>query len=78
MLTTNDVVKQLDVPYQTVVSWLKRGLFPGAFQEDSPRGPYWLIPAVAVEKFERPAMGRPPKPQAEKVAKKKARKAQSN
>jgi hypothetical protein len=65
MLTTNDVVKNLGVPYQTVVSWLKRGLFPGAVQEDSPRGVYWLIPAVAVENFERPAMGRPRKPPAE-------------
>jgi hypothetical protein len=77
MLTTGDLVKQLGVPYQTVVSWLKRGLFPSAVQEESPRGSYWLIPANAVTNFERPAMGRPRKP-LEELKNKPRRKAQAN
>ena len=73
MLTTNEVMRQLDAPYQTVVSWIKKGLFPGARLEESPRGPVWYIPASDVERFERPPMGRPPKakPKAKRASKKK-------
>ena len=66
MLSTGEVVKRLNAPYQTVVSWIKRGLFPGAKLEDTPRGSVWLIPASALESFVRPPMGRPPKSKAEK------------
>jgi hypothetical protein len=67
MLTTSEVVKQLDAPYQTVVSWIKKGLFPGAKLEETPRGPVWLIPSSDLESFERRPMGRPRKPKEEKA-----------
>lgn len=66
MLTTAEVMRQLNAPYQTVVSWIKKGLFPGARLEESPRGPVWYIPSSDVDKFERPPMGRPRKPKAKK------------
>ena len=62
MLTTNEIMQRLEAPYQTVVSWIKKGLFPNAKREETPRGPVWYVPAGDVEAFERPPMGRPPKP----------------
>ena len=62
MLTTTEVMKQLDAPYQTVVSWIKKGLFPGARRIETPRGSYWEIPASDLQDFQRPQIGRPPKP----------------
>jgi len=73
MLTTNEVMERLEAPYQTVVAWIKRGLFPGAKQEETPRGPVWVVPLSAVENFKRPSMGRPPKPDSELKQKRRVR-----
>ena len=72
MLTSLQVANELNVPYSTVMLWLKQGRFSGAERDDSsPRGPVWLIPRSALDKFERPKAGRPAKPRQEKDAKRK-------
>ena len=63
-LTTAEVAGRLNAPERTIRLWCKRGLFEGAHSVDSPRGPYWMIPASALKTFQRPAQGRPPKPKA--------------
>jgi hypothetical protein len=51
----------MDVPYQTLVRWVRSGVIPGAKSEDTPRGPVWMIPVASLEKFEPPKRGRVPK-----------------
>jgi predicted site-specific integrase-resolvase len=69
MLTAKKFAERAGVTYPTVISWLKKGLIPGAeFVEDSPLGPYWQIPVESLEKVQKQKTG--PKP-AKKGAKKK-------
>jgi excisionase family DNA binding protein len=75
MLTTGEVAKQLGAPYHTVMSWIKKGLLE-AKREDTLRGPVYLVPQTAVDVFERPAMGRPPKPESELKHPRRRRKGQ--
>jgi hypothetical protein len=67
-LTTAEVAERLGAPERTIRLWCKQGLFEGARSVETPRGPYWMIPAAALKTFQRPSMGRPPKPPAEAVA----------
>lgn len=42
--------------------WCRRGLFPNAYELQTPRGPVWMIPQNDLEGFEPPKKtGRPPK-----------------
>lgn len=66
MATTTEAIELLrargiEAPYQTVVRWVRGGLFKGARQEDTARGPVWMIPAASIESFEPPKRGRTPK-----------------
>jgi excisionase family DNA binding protein len=61
MMTVREVANELGKSEQTVRTWLKRGRFPGAKLEETPLGPYWLIPSSAVESFSLRKAGRPPK-----------------
>jgi hypothetical protein len=77
MVTTNEALEILrqaghKVPYSTIALWVREGRFVGAqLDENNPRGPVWLIPRSAVENFQVPQRGRPPKAK-EAAAKKKA------
>lgn len=65
-LTTKQVAERLKVTRHTVGVWCRRGLLPGAYEQDAGRGNVWLIPAKALEGFTPPKpTGRPPlKPKA--------------
>jgi hypothetical protein len=70
MLTAKKFAARAGITYPTVMSWLKKGLIPGAeFIEDSPLGPYWQIPVESLDKVQKQKTG--PKPAAKKEAKKK-------
>jgi len=58
-LTTSQVAERLGVGKSTVNLWCRRGLFPRARAEETPRGPVWLIPESDLTNFVPPAMGRP-------------------
>jgi hypothetical protein len=64
MLTTIEVMERLNAPYQTVISWIKKGLLESK-REDTPRGPVYYVPLSAVETFTEPKRGRPRKPLSE-------------
>jgi hypothetical protein len=61
MLTTKEVAEKLGAAESSVRMWARKGRFPGAEEKESPRGPYWLIPDTALEKFELRRAGRPRK-----------------
>lgn len=60
-LTTKQLAIRFDVHITTIRLWIKNGLFPGAREEQTPRGPVWLIPETDLEGFTPPPMGRPKK-----------------
>lgn len=51
----------ITVSYSNLALWVRSGKFRGARQEDTPRGPVWMIPADSVTSFEPPKRGRTPK-----------------
>jgi hypothetical protein len=58
-LTTSQAAERLGVAQPTVKAWCRRGLFPNAEIEETPRGPLWLIPEGDIVNFTPPKMGRP-------------------
>jgi hypothetical protein len=74
-LTTKDVAARLDVSPITARLWCRRGLFPNAYEQDTPRGSVWMIPESDLKGFEPPKKtGRPPKPKDEEAGKGSKRK----
>jgi len=68
MLTAKKFAQRVGVTYPTILSWLKKGLVPGAtLVADSPHGAYWQIPSSSLDKVEKQKTG--PKP-TKKAAKK--------
>jgi len=61
LLTVTDIAERYDVATSTVRRWCQRGLMPGAKRISR----MWLVPVDALENFERPPMGRPPKEDSE-------------
>ena len=61
MLKVPDVAERLDVLTSTVRIWCRAGRFPNAVQEETLRGPVWLIPESDLKGFEKRGRGRPPK-----------------
>jgi hypothetical protein len=61
MLTTAQFAEHYQVAYTTVMTWLQRGIVPGAQRVPTPRGDVWEIPASATKEFTPPAKGRPKK-----------------
>lgn len=59
MLTTQQIAVEFGVAYQTVMSWIYKGYFPGAVKEESPRGSYYLIPRSDLTGFKPRRRGRP-------------------
>lgn len=77
VITTYEFAEHFGAAYTTVMTWLQRGIIPGAQLVDAPRGAVWEIPVTALNTFKPPRMGRPKgaKGKAEKSAKpKKSRK----
>jgi hypothetical protein len=73
-LTTKEVSERFGVLDATVRLWRRRGLFPNAYQLETPRGAVWIIPEGDLKGFHRPRKSvRPPnlKDEAEKSAAKK-------
>lgn len=58
-LTTAEVAERLKVSVITVRQWCRRGLFPKAYEHDTPRGAVWMIPARDLLNFNAPKPGRP-------------------
>jgi hypothetical protein len=77
ILATGEIVRALNLAYQTDGSRLNRGLFPVAIQEQSPRRPYWPVPAIAAQNVEPTATGRSQTPWPE-LTNKLCRNMQSN
>ena len=61
MLTVREVAEKIDANPGTVRMWCINKTFPGAYQEETPRGPVWLIPESDLKGFEKRGPGRPPK-----------------
>ncbi len=78
MLTARKFAMRAGITYPTVMSWLRKGLIPGAkMTEDSPLGNFWQIPAESLEKVQKQKTGPKPKPtetEAEKATKKASKK----
>ena len=64
MLMVSEVAARLGQSERNIRNWAKRGVFPGAVLQVSPRGPYWLIPESDLKSFSKPVRGRPGKPKA--------------
>ena len=62
MLTTKETAERLDADPGTVRMWCINGTLPNAIQEETPRGPVWMIPETDLSGFNRRGRGRPPKP----------------
>lgn len=60
MLKVPEVAERLDVLTSTVRIWCRGGRFPNAVQEDTLRGPVWLIPESDLNGFQKRGRGRPP------------------
>lgn len=61
-LTTKEVAERFDVQDAAVRQWRRRGLFPNAYEEVTPRGTVWRIPEIDLVGFSPPKKtGRPPK-----------------
>lgn len=61
MLTAKEVARRLGAGESSIRKWAKEGRFAGAKLEESPIGPYWLIPERSLDGFVVPGIGRPPK-----------------
>lgn len=62
MLTAKQAAERIGAGESSVRLWASQGKFPGARQEETPFGKYWLIPASDLEGFTNQGRGRPAKP----------------
>lgn len=59
-LTTKEVAGRYAVQDAAVRQWCRRGLFPNAYEEETPRGSVWRIPEADLVGFVKPKKtGRP-------------------
>ena len=67
MISPQEFANEIGRPYDTVMRWIRNGLVPGVKVIQETRGPVYLVPADAVEKFKDfgPKRGRPRKPLSE-------------
>lgn len=69
MLTPKKYAERVEAAYSTVMSWLQRGLIPGAQRQELPSGGwYYVIPEDAPKPELKP--GPKPKNKAKKTTKK--------
>ncbi len=71
-LTTKQLAERFDVHITTVRLWLRNGLFPTAREQETPRGPVWLISEEDLLNFTTPPMGRPKKEKPAKIEEKQS------
>ena len=71
-LNTSEVAARFGVSPITARLWCRRGLFPNAYEQPTPRGPVWMVPERDLKGFEPPKRtGRPPKPKDERPPRKR-------
>lgn len=70
MLKVTEVAERLEVLPSTVRIWCRGGRFPNAIQEETLRGPVWLIPESDLKGFEKRSVGRPSNKSTKKGSKK--------
>jgi hypothetical protein len=58
-LSTSEVAKIYGASVRSVRDWCARGLFPNAYEQQTARGPVWMIPEKDLKGFELPKAGRP-------------------
>jgi hypothetical protein len=58
-LSTSEVAALYGVVPRSVRDWCARGLFPNAYEQQTGRGPMWMIPEEDLQDFSPPKMGRP-------------------
>ena len=73
-MTPQEFADEKGVAYTTVMTWLGKGIVPGAEKVDYPRGAVWEIPRSVAATFTPPPMGRPKKAAAETETKPAAKK----
>jgi predicted site-specific integrase-resolvase len=74
-LTTAQVAERLGVSAVTARLWCRRGLFPNAYEQQTPRGAVWMIPESDLKGFEPPKKtGRPRKEEAENAVHQESKK----
>lgn len=61
MLTVREAAEKIGAGESSVRLWASQGKFPGARQEETPFGSYWLIPESSLAGFSNPGRGRPRK-----------------
>jgi len=74
-LTTNEAAELLGVAPVTVRMWCRKGRFPNAYSEDTPRGVIWYIPKGDLNGVEAMKPGPKAKAAEKSVTKKRGRKA---
>ncbi len=73
VMTVREVAEKLDANPGTVRMWCINKTFSNAVQEETLRGPVWLIPESDLKDFEKRGRGRPPN-SSKKAAKKRSAK----
>lgn len=58
-LSTSEVAERFGVASRSVRAWCARGHFPNAYEQQTTRGPIWMIPESDLEGFIPPKAGRP-------------------
>jgi transposase len=61
MLTVREAAERLGAGESSVRLWCSQGKFARAAPNETPRGPFWLIPESDLKGFEKRERGRPPK-----------------
>jgi hypothetical protein len=70
-LTSSQVAARLGKDARLIRLWCQQKLFPNAYQDETARGPVWMIPESDLAGFEPPKMGRPSTKKASKKGGKK-------
>jgi len=78
-MTAGEFARQIEIPYTTIATWLRKGQVPGAVPQTIGNFRVWMVPEEAVNILEewRPKPGRPPLTDEEKAARVKKRTAKT-
>jgi len=62
-MTAGEFARQIEIPYTTIATWLRKGQVPGAIPQTIGNFRVWMVPEEAVNSLEewRPKPGRPKK-----------------
>jgi hypothetical protein len=61
-MTAGEFARQIEIPYTTIATWLRKGQVPGAIPQTIGNFRVWMVPEEAATTLEewRPKPGRPP------------------